>query len=270
MIRLCVLASVVSGLFCLSGCSDSTQARVDVVTKKLTDKIDDALGKMDVQKAEIDNGIKSAKQAVDGVRKAKIKAQVSLGQLDEKVRPHQDNIAKCDETLAKLRDAITADMPADFGGKTYTVDELKDIAGKVIQTRKESEGQVKGFDTARQNLQNVVTTISNRQQELEGRIAKLQATNSKLDAEMAAAKAMKQASSTMGDGSVSLMENLDELENKLVSLGADIQGELAGESEKWSSAGTDTAINEVDAFINSAQTPSDPVAEIDRILGLKK
>ena len=270
MIRLCVLASAISGLLCLSGCSNSTQARVDVATKNLVNKLDDALGKLDIQKAKIDIGIKSAKQAVDGVRKAKIKAQVSLGQLDEKVRPHQDNIAKCDETLAKLRDAIKADMPADFGGKTYTVDELKDIAGKVIQTRKESEGQVKGFDTARQNLQNVVATISNRQQELEGRIAKLQATHSKLDAEMEAAKAMKQASSTMGDGSVPLMDNLDKLESKLASLSADIQGELAGESEKWSPAGVNNALSDLDAFINAAQTPSDPVAEIDRILGLKK
>lgn len=267
VVRSCVWLCVVSGLVCLPGCSDSTQARVDVAARKLVDKLDDALGKLDVQKAEIDNGIKSAKLAVDGVRKAKIKAQVSLGQLDEKVRPHQDNVAKCDETLAKLRDAIKADKPADFGGKTYSIDDLKGIAGKVIQARKASEDKVKGFDTARQSLQNVVTTFSNRQQELETRISNLQSTNSKLDAEMAAVKAMKQASSTMGDGSMSLMENLDELEAKLASLSADVQGELAGESEKWSSAGADSDLSDVDAFINAAQTPSDPVAEIDQILG---
>jgi phage shock protein A len=255
------------GVNFLPGCSDAGKARVDVAKKKLLDQIDDALGKMDVQKAEIDNGIKSAKLAAGGIRKAKIKAQVSLDQLDEKVRPHQDKIAKCDETLAKLRDAIKADTPADFGGKTYTVIELKDMAGKVIQSRKECDDQVKGFETARQNMQNVVATISKQQQELEARITKLQAANSKLDAEMAAAKAMKQASATMGDGSTTLTENLDELERKLASLSADVRGELVGESEKWSPAGADKAINDVDAFIKSAQTPSDPVAEIDRILG---
>jgi len=264
------LVLTIIGMALIPGCGDAGKARVDVAKKKVFDQIDEALGKMDVQKAEIDNGIKSAKLAVDGVRKAKIKAQVSLDQLDEKVRPHQDKIAKCDETLAKLRDAIKADIPADFGGKTYTVVELKDMAGKVINSRKECEDQVKGFETARQNMQNVVATISKQQQELEARITKLQATNSKLDAEMAAAKAMKQASSTMGDGTMSLMENLDELEKKLASLSADVQGELAGESEKWSPAGTDQAINDVDAFIRSTQTPSDPVAEIDRILGAGK
>ncbi len=268
---MCVLAVVgLLGLYLLPGCSDADKARVDVAKKKLLDQIDDALGKMDVQKAEIDNGIRSAKQAADGVRKAKIKAQVGLEQLDEKVKPHQEKVARCDETLAKLREALKADKPADFGGKTYTVAELKEMAGKVILARKEAEEQIKGFDKARENMRNVVATITKQQQELEARIAKLQAANSKLDAEMAAARAMKQASATMGDGSSTLSDNLDELEKKLATLSADVRAELSGESEKWSSTKADQAVNDVDAFIKSAQTPSDPLAEIDRILGPAK
>lgn len=233
-------------------------------------KIDDMLGKLDVQKTEIDNGIKSAKQAADGVRKAKIKAQVSLDQLDEKVRPHQEKIARIDESLAKLRETIKAGKPADFGGKTYTVAELKEMAGKVIQSRKEAEEQIKGFDKARENMRKVVASISSKQQELETRITKLQTANSKLDAEIAAARAMKEASAKMGDGSSSLSDNLDELEKKIAVLTGDVRGELAVESEKWSSDGANKAIGDVDAFIKSAQTPSDPVAEIDRILGPAK
>ena len=272
MKRMIVLLAAVGLLvaFLLPGCGDANKARVDVAKKKLLDQIDEALGKMDVQKAEIDNGIKSAKQAADGVRKAKIKAQVSLEQLDEKTRPYQEKIARCDETLAKLRDAIKADKPADFGGKTYAVAELKGIAGKVIQSRKEAEDQIKGFDSARDNMRNVVATIGKQQQELEARIAKLQAANSKLDAEMAAAKAMKQASAAMGDGNSTLTANLDELEKKIADLSGDVRVELAGESEKWSPAGADKAINDVDAFIRDAQKPGDSVAEIDRILGPAK
>ena len=86
-------AVTLCAVFFIPGCSDAGKARVDVAKKKLLDQIDDALGKMDVQKAEIDNGIKSAKLAADGVRKAKIKAQVSLEQLDEKVKQYQEKIA---------------------------------------------------------------------------------------------------------------------------------------------------------------------------------
>jgi phage shock protein A len=244
--------------------------RGEVAKKNVLNQIDNMLGKIDVQKAEIDAGIKSAKQAADGVRRAKYKAQANLDQLDEKVRPFQDKLAKCDETLAKLRDLIKADMPADIAGKTYSVAELKEMAGKVLQSRSEALDQIKGFDAARANMRNVVATITKQQQELEGRIAKFQAANTKLEAEMAAAKAMKQASASMGDAGSSLHDNLDELDKKIATLSADVKGELAVESERWTSPSTDRAINEVDAFIKAAQTPTDPVAEIDRILGPAK
>ena len=113
-----------------------------------------------------------------------------------------------------------------------------------------------------------MATIAKQQQELEARIGKLQAANSKLDAEMAAARAMKQASAAMGDGT--LTANLNELEKKIADLSRDVRVELAGESEKWSPAGADKAINDVDAFIRDAQKPTDPAAEIDRILGPTK
>jgi phage shock protein A len=272
MIGLILAGTLVTGLvlFFVPGCGDAGKARVDVAKQKLLDQIDDSLGKMDVQKAEIDNGIKSAKQAADGVRKAKIKAQVSLEQLDEKVRPHQDKIARCDETLAKLRDAIKADKPAEFGGKTYAVADLKEMAGKVIQSRREAEEQVKGFDTARQNMRNVVATITKQQQELETRIAKLQAAISKLDAEMAAARAMKQASASMGDANSTLSDNLNELEKKIATLSADARVELTNETDRWSSSSTEKTLNDVDAFIRDSQRPGDTLAEIDAILGKKK
>ena len=59
---------LIVGLFALAGigiygCGDGTKARVEVAKKHVLEKLDDMLGKMDVQKAEIDNGIKSAKRS---------------------------------------------------------------------------------------------------------------------------------------------------------------------------------------------------------------
>jgi chaperonin cofactor prefoldin len=105
----------------LIGCDNATQARMDVGKRKILEQIDNTIGKMEVQKADIDRNLKTAKLAVGDLRKAKIKAQVSLEQLDEKVRPFQDSIEKIDESLVKLRDAIKADMPATYNGKTYSV-----------------------------------------------------------------------------------------------------------------------------------------------------
>jgi chromosome segregation ATPase len=260
------LCLVPTALVVMYGCGP----RAEVAKKKLTDRLDDMLGKMDVQRAEIDDGIKATKKAVEGVRKAKIKTQVKSDQIDEKAKPFEEKVAQCDQTLVKLRDLLKADKPAEIAGKTYSVADLKDMAGKVIQARKDAEKQLDGFKTARENMRKVVANLSKQQQALETRLTSLQGQVAKLDAEMAAAKAMKEASASMGDKDATLAANLDSLEEKVASLSADVRAELQSESEKWSEAKTDKAIGDVDAFIRDSQRPGDTVAEIDRILGPAK
>jgi chromosome segregation ATPase len=257
---------VPAALLVVYGCGP----RVEVAKKKALDRLDDMLGKMDVQRQEIDDGIKATKKAVEGVRKARISAQVKLDQIDEKAKPFEEKVAQCDQTLAKLRDLLKADQPADIAGKTYSIADLKDMAGKVIQARKDAEKQIDGFKTARDNMRKVVSDITRQQQALEGRLTNLQGQVAKLDAEMAAAKSMKQASASMGDKDASLSANLDSLEEKIAGLSADVRAELQSESEKWSETKTDKAISDVDAFIRDSQRPADTVAEIDRVLGTTK
>jgi len=247
----------------------SGSPRAEVAKKKLLDRVDDLIGKMEVQRQEIDNGIKATKQAVEGVRKAKIKAQVKLDQIEEKAKPHEEKIAQCDQTLARLRDLLKADMPAEIAGKTYSVADLKDMASKVIKARKDSETQISGFKTARDNMQKVVGDLTKQQQALENRLTSFQGQIAKLDAEMTAAKSMKEASAAMGGKDNTLAVNLDSLEEKIASLSADVRAELRSESEQWS-ATAEKSINDVDTFIRDAQKPTDTLAEIDRILGKKK
>jgi chromosome segregation ATPase len=258
---------LVGGVLLWSGAFGS---RGEVAKKKALDKIDDMLGKMEVQKAEIDGGIKAAKKSVTEIRKAKHQAEAELDLIDEKLRPHQDKMARCDERLGQLRDLIKADMPAEFAGKTYSVAELKGIAGKLIDARKECDQKVKGFDTARTSMKGVVATISSKLDEVEARVAKLEASKVKLDAEFAAVQAMKKASAALGDSDATLGENLDELEKKMAVLSREIGGELAGESEKLKLPDTDKKMNEVDAFLKAASSSGDTVSDIDKLIGPAK
>ena len=262
-----VAVGLVAGGLLWSGVFGS---RGDVAKKRVLDKIDDMLGKMEVQKAEIDTGIKSAKKAVGEIRKAKYQAQAELDLIDEKVRPHQDKMARCDEALVKLRDLIKADTTADFAGKTYTVAELKGVSGKLIDARKECDEKIKGYDTARTSMKGVVATITKKQEDLEARVAKLEVAKVKLDAEYGAALAMKKASAAMGDSDATLGENLDDLEKKMAALSGNVKAELAGESEKLAATGTDKTLSEVDAFLKASSSPGDTVGEIDKILGPAK
>ena len=263
LLLLLALCLVPTALFLMYGCGP----RGEVAKKKGLDRLDDMLGKMDVQGAEIDDGIKATKRTVEGVRKARITAQVKCDQIDEKAKPHEEKLAQCDQTLAKLRDLLKADQPAEIAGKTYSVSELKDMAGKVIQARKQAEGQISGFKAARDSMKKVVADLNKQQQVLETRLTNLQAQVAKLDSEMSAAKAMKEASASLGDKDSTLAANLDSLEEKVASLSADVRAELRSESEKWSEAHANKAISDVDSFIRDSQHPTDTLAEIDRILG---
>jgi chromosome segregation ATPase len=262
----CCVTTLLLLVFGVPGCGP----RAEVAKKRALERVDDLIGKMDVQRQEIDDGIRATKRAVEGVRKAKVKAQVKCDQLGEKIKPFEEKVAQCDQSLARLRDLLKAGKPADIAGKTYSVSELKDMAGKVIQARKEAEGQINGYKTARESMKKVVADLSKQQQVLEARLTNLQAQVAKLDSEMAAAKSMKEASAAMGEKDNTLAANLDSLEEKVASLSADVRAELRSESEKWSEAKADQAISDVDAFIRDSQKPTDTLAEIDRILGPAK
>jgi phage shock protein A len=253
-------------VFGVPGCGP----RAEVAKKRALERVDDLLGKIDVQRQEIDDGLRATKRAVEGVRKAKIKAQVKCDQLDEQVRPHEERVAQCDQALARLRDLLKAGKPAEVAGKTYSVSDLSDMAGKVIEERKQEEAQVNGYKTARERMQKAVADLTKTQQTLEARLGSLQAQVAKLDAEIAAAKAMKEASGAMGGGEATLAANLDGLEEKVASLSADVRAGLQGEEEKFQVARADKAINDVDAFIRDSQKPTDRVAEIDKILSAAK
>ena len=54
-----------------------------------------------------------------------------------------------------------------------TVADLKEMAGKIIQARKDAEKQIDGFKTARENMQKVVATLGKQQQSLETEIEQL-------------------------------------------------------------------------------------------------
>jgi hypothetical protein len=77
-----VLCLMPTALLFMYGCGP----RGEVAKKRVLDRLDAMLGKMDVHRAEIDDGIKATKKAVEGIRKARITAQVKLDQIDEKKR----------------------------------------------------------------------------------------------------------------------------------------------------------------------------------------
>jgi len=268
MIGLTILVVVV--VYTLPGCSDGTKARIEVAKDAAVKKIDSLLGSMDVKRKEIDLSLGSMKEAVNGIAKAKIKAQVKHDQIDAKAQPYREKLAQADASLRKLRDHLTAAEPVEIGGKNYTTDELKKMADQIIETRKGYSTQIAGFEQSQAELKKVIIMLEKNQREYQSQVSRLEGQIAQIDVQMVAVRAMKDASASMGDGNATLAQNVAKLEDKVADLLADTKVELAIEGEKWDAGRTERQINSAESFITATQAPRDTIAEIDRILSGQK
>jgi chromosome segregation ATPase len=267
--RLLVLPLVVvlAGGAALPGCDDASKARVDVAKEAAVKKLDGFLGSLDVKRKEIDLAIKSLKTATTEISKQRIKAQVKADQIDSQAQPIREQIAKTDSSLKKFRELIAAGTPGEIAGNSYSLDEIKAMAAKVIDARKRYEAQVASFDQSQAGLKKIVTSLDLRRDDLQSKINQLETSLTKIDMQMASAKAMKDASTALGDSEASLDQNIANLEDMVADLMAETQSELAIEGEKWDFAAADQQIDSVDSIISKTQGPADTLAEIDLILG---
>ncbi|MCA9112186.1 MAG: hypothetical protein KDA52_19690, partial [Planctomycetaceae bacterium] len=240
---------------------------VEVAKKKALAKIDSMLGSLDVKRTEIKLSVDALEEGVNGLRKAKIKAQVKHDQLEQKVAPITERIADIDQSLKRLRDHLASGKSVEIAGNDYSAEELKQMADKVLNARKELVSRQEGFQKSKESLQKVVATLEQKQQEYEQRLSRLESQIAEIDSKRIALKAMQDASAAMGESEATLANNVEDLEDKVNDLFADVEGELLAEDEKWDATTVDREIDAVDAFVSATQDPADTLSEIDSILG---
>ena len=250
----------------LAGCGP----RAEVAKDKLLAKIDSMLGEMDVKRKEIETSVNALEDGINGIRKAKIKAQVKQDQIKRQAAPFEEKLKSVDTTLAKLRDHLASGESAEIGGKTYSPAELKAMADKVLTARKELVAQTEGYQKSQASLQKVVASLDRKQTEYQRRLTSLKSQIAEIDSKAIALKAMQDASAAMGESEKTLAANIDDLEAKVNDLYADVEAEFLSEDEKWNETEAAAEIDAVDAFIAATQNPTDTLAEIDKILAGEK
>ena len=120
---------------------------------------------MDVKRKEIEIGIKGLKEGIDGLRRAKIKAQVSGEQIGRQAQPQEEKLASMDAALKTLRGHLEAAKPVEIAGKTYSPQEIQEMTDRVLQARKATAAQVEAFHESQARLQKVVSTLERKQQD---------------------------------------------------------------------------------------------------------
>lgn len=242
-------------------------ARVEVAKRQALEKIDGLLGSMEVKREEINQSMKALKEAIDGLRKAEIKAQVKHGQIERRKAPATEQIGKAEATLAKLRDYLKSGEPVEIAGKSYSPGELKEMAEKVIKSREDAVAQRETLAKSQVSLQKVMDALQKKRQQYEERVSQFESTLAEIDSQSIALKAMQDASAQLGDSEATLLQNVDQLEDRINDLYADVQVEMLSEDAKWDEKGVNSEIDAVDSFITATQDPKDVLGEIDAILG---
>ena len=247
----------------LYGCG----ARVEVAKDRLREKIDSLLGSMDVKRKEIEISVTGLKEGISGLTRAKIKAQVCNDQIGRQARPQEEKLAGMDAALKTLRGHLESAKPVEIAGKTYSPAELKELTDRVLAARKACAGQVEAFHESQGRLQKVVATLDRKLQESQRRLTDIEGQVAVIDSNRIALTAMQRSAEVMGEADASLAKSLDNLQDKVNGLYADVETELRCEDEKWGDEAATKEINSAEAVVARLQTPHDTVGEIDRLLG---
>lgn len=257
-------------LVIIAGCG----ARVEVMKDKFLNQIDVLLGKMDVERKQIEIAMKGLQTGIDGIRKAKIKAKIKRDQIKEESAGIEAQVAKVDSVLKTIRPYLdskeTAEVSIDISGTKYTVAEIRSTAEKMINERKKLTEKVASVKTVETSLDQTTTALEKQQSDYQQKIQKLEAKISQIDAQSIALKAKKDAAGAMAMGDDNLSNSVKSLEDKVNSLLAESTADLQIENEKWNETVVNKEIDTLDANLSKFKTSSDTASEIDKILGGKK
>lgn len=251
----------------LPGCGEGAASRLEVAQKRVLEQLDEALGGMEVEKTKIERGIRAASEALVGVRKAKAKAEAGAELLAEKAAPYEERVSRCDAVLERIRSSVDSEGSATFAGRALGGKEIGDMTSKVIASRTEAVEQAKAFSKSRDDLRASASGLSSKLAELEKRVSVLRSMMTRVDAEMVAATAMRRASAKIGDGGAGLVDNLADLNARVTALGAEVRSVLEGEAGVVTAGVGSHGLEEAEALIRSSRPVSDPIADIERIVG---
>lgn len=262
-----VAAAVLLVILLSLGAWQGLRVRTEVAAENAVRKLDDLLGKTEVQRKEIELSMRGLQEGVEGIRKAKIKATVRLDQIAAELEPVEKRMASLVESLKRIREPLAAGTSAEIAGKTYTPGELKEMADKLLEARRECVAKVEGFSKSRATLSGVVASLEEKQRQAEAGLARCRSKLAEIDSQMIALKAMKDASAAMGSADESFSSNLRSLEERLAVMDVEVKAGLGSETEKWDAKKVESQIDGVEAFVKATQPKADTLSELDKVLG---
>lgn len=247
------------------GCS----AQVQVAMDNTKDAIDSLLGKLNVTHKEVQNNIAALKEAAKKIRSAKIKHQVLLQQMDDRIEPWIEQQKETKATMEKVQAALKEGTSVSLGGKTFTVEQVNKAGQELISTYKKLDNQIKSAQLTRPNLEKNMVQLDKQYASHMEQIEQLEAALKQVEADMITAKAYQEAAAAMGAPDSSLAQNVENAKDKLADLKTQVNTVLLENSAEFNEADNSKAESEAQQVINSLKEPTDVAAEMEAILSGK-
>ena len=246
------------------GCSDSSNARIEVAKDNILAQVDSLLGEVDVKRRAVELAVQRLGGGIDKFKKGKIEARVRANSVAEQIAGLKQKIGEADKALSRLRDFLMEDKDVELSGKTFTPAQLKEMAESAISARKALSSQIELLGQSRSRLEAVASTLESREKESAQKVSILKQQLSEIDDKVIALKAIQEATSISGtDTSVDFVS----VQQEVRSLSTKVDVELAFHDEKWEQSEKDNDHLVLDSVIAETSTTSDTLAEIEKLIG---
>lgn len=249
-----------------------SEARGEVVKKKVLNHIDQWLGESDVQRAEIERGIRGLDEGIVKLSDARIKSQVQAELLSKELTVNRKKIEESRETLAKLRTDLQAfdsnpTFTVSYGSTSYTNKaHLERMANKVIDFHKTLVSQTESMEKRLQAYEMTAKTLEAREEEGKKRLTSMRNKLKELDAKIELVKAQKAAAETLSDSDKTFADNIAAIEEKLKNLDINTETAVRREDEKWKELVANAEVEDASKLITNSKST---INEIDTLLGKK-
>jgi len=266
IVGVCAVVGVGTIVFYFSG------ARGDVAKKKVIGQLDKLLGESDVQRAEIERGIKGMDEAIDKLSTAKIKARYQAEALNKQVKANKDKLGESTVTLKKIGEDLKkfdaeSSYSVSYGGKTYSKkDDLDKMAKKVIDYHKSLAEETKKMEARLETFEQTASTLETRYDDAKKKLKEMKDNLKELDAKIDMVKAQKEAAEALNETDKSFADSIKGIEEKIKNLDASTETQVRKEAEKWKDLTSQPQVEDVSKIIKDSKSTVD---EIDKLLGSK-
>ncbi len=251
MTRFIVIAALLVGVvgIAIYGCGPRAQVAKDAII----DKLDKALGELNVKRKKIEMKQNELRNKLDALKKSRYLSEAKLDLMKEKRDKSQsalDSImGKVEDVKALVSEAQASDTKTiERNDKTYTADQIAATAQQVAGSAKAEQTKLAGFKASYEAMEKAVSVLKSQETTAVKLMADLEQKVSEIDAKKIAVDAVKEASSITGGESIG--DDFAALQKEIEDLGVNVDAALKMETDKMTEL--DSANSLADEILSEA------------------